>query len=222
MGADLFSLALKERTKTNGWKLYRGRSKLKMRNFLTMKASKQWNSLPFGSHGGSITGALEQRLEGPWMVWAVTANLFRPKCPKCPQMHTRIQPPKMQCMRGPCACAPPEHMPPCTHPMQACTAPHRLPAHVHTSPARALSPAHVRQGWTGATTRVPTERALCHMFVIMGPRIPACMGVRLEDLLSSPDSIILACLCSCILLVGFMAYFAAKTCSNLLFAEVFL
>ena len=46
-GIDLFSVAPEGRTRTNGWKIVRGKSNLEIRrNFLTMRTIKQWNSLP--------------------------------------------------------------------------------------------------------------------------------------------------------------------------------
>ena len=46
-GIDLFSIAPEGRTRTNGWKIVRGKSNLEIRsNFLTVRTIKQWNSLP--------------------------------------------------------------------------------------------------------------------------------------------------------------------------------
>ena len=45
-GIDLFSIAPEDRTRTNGWRLIRGRSNLEIRrNFLMVRTIKQWNSL---------------------------------------------------------------------------------------------------------------------------------------------------------------------------------
>lgn len=98
---------------------------------------------------------------------AVIANLFQMECPmracaRIPKMQWGPSPPpQVPCppanaCRGPTH-TPCMHMPPCTHP-----APHSWEAH-----------AYARQSWTGATPRMPAERALhatyghtCYRFTI--------------------------------------------------------
>lgn len=53
---DLYSIMPQDRIRTNGWKLYRERYKLKIRkDFLTERAVKQRKQPTSWSHGGFIT-----------------------------------------------------------------------------------------------------------------------------------------------------------------------
>lgn len=68
-GVDFFSMAPESKTRTNGWKLYRGRLIFKIRRiFLTMVAVKQFSSLLPRVIGAPSLEVFKQQLNSH-LVW---------------------------------------------------------------------------------------------------------------------------------------------------------